>query len=45
LRELQLRLKTGARDELLQELSHDIVGLTNHATNGVGVPTVHDKKF
>ena len=32
LRELQLKLKTGEREELLQQLSHDIVGLTNHTT-------------
>lgn len=34
LRELQLQLKTGAREELLQELSHDVLGITNSASNG-----------
>jgi hypothetical protein len=44
LRELQLKLKTGEREELLQELSHDIVGLKNHAISGVGLRGTHDKK-
>jgi hypothetical protein len=44
LRELQLKLKTSEREDLLQELSHDILGLANHASNAV-VPAMHDKKF
>jgi hypothetical protein len=36
LRELQLQLKTGEREELLQELSHDVLGITNPNGNGVG---------
>jgi hypothetical protein len=45
LRELQFKLKTGEREELLQQLSHDIVGLTNHSMNGVGAAAMHDKKL
>jgi hypothetical protein len=44
LRELQLKLKTGERDELLQELSHDILGIINHASNGSGKPVTQQKR-
>jgi nucleotide-binding universal stress UspA family protein len=36
LRELQLQLKTGAREELLQELSHDVLGITSPNGSGAG---------
>ena len=42
LRELQLQLKTSAREELLQELSHDVLGITS--PNGNGVSVAVDKK-
>jgi hypothetical protein len=45
LRELQLQLRTGERDELLQELSHDILGITKHASNGNGMPVTHEKRL
>jgi nucleotide-binding universal stress UspA family protein len=42
LRELQLQLKTGAREELLQELSHDVLGITS--PNGSGEGAALNKK-
>jgi amino acid transporter len=42
LRELQFQLKTGAREELLQELSHDVLGITS--PNGSGAGAALNKK-
>jgi hypothetical protein len=45
LRELQHQLKTGKREELLQELSHDILGITSHASDGSSLPVTHEKRL
>jgi len=45
LRELQHQLKTGKREELLQELSNDILGISSHASNGAGKPVTQQKQL